>query len=161
MNLILDLIIAGIIAGTVFLGYKRGFVTTAVIAISGIVSLIAALIFTGPVSGMLEGLELGKAATSIIVFALIYIAAKLLLHLAAAVLTKMLDVPVLRSLNRLLGIAAGAVIAFVRVLMFCFFITAAIIAADHFGSDVFADINTADTVLFKFFSQIDIFSFLL
>lgn len=161
MSWILDLIVAGIIAVTVFLGWKRGFVKTAVTAVSGIASVIIALVLTVPVASALEGLEIGKAAATLIAFVVIYIAAKLLLRLCAAILTKLLDLPVLRSLNTLLGVAAGAVIAFVRVMLFCFFINALLLAAEFFGSDIFAEINTGETILFDLFSKIDIFGFLL
>ena len=81
MSWLLDAIILVILAVGIFLGWKRGFVKTAIIAVSGIISLLVSLFLSKPVSGLLEWMELPKAVTIIIAFIILYLIIKVLLRL--------------------------------------------------------------------------------
>lgn len=158
---ILDIALLAIIAISVFLGWKRGFVKTAVVAASGIISLIVAMILTGPISDALEGIDIGKAFLTLITFVVIYVASKLLLRLLSNILTKLLDIPVLRPMNKALGIVLGVILALIRAWMFCFAVNLVLNIGGFFDMDFVKDIDTNDTILFDLFDGINIFGFLL
>ena len=60
MNIIIDLIIAAIIAFNVILGWKQGFVKTALKSLVLVVALIAAFSFVNPVRNYVLETENGK-----------------------------------------------------------------------------------------------------
>lgn len=161
MSWLLDVIILVILAVSVFIGWKKGFIESAVSAVSGIASLIAALLLSRPAALALKGLELPDAAKRIIAFAAIYLLTKLVLRLCSNLLTKLFDRPVLRTLNKGFGIALNVVFAVVEILIFCFVVNVSMDVAALLGSDIFKSLAPESTILFKFFSQIDVFSFIL
>ncbi len=161
MSWILDITVLAIMAITIFLGWKRGFVKTAVVAASGIIALIVAMLLTGPISSALDDIGIGKAFVTLITFVIIYIASKLLLRLLSNILTKLLDIPVLRPMNKALGIVLGVILALIRAWMFCFAVNLVLNIGGFFDMDFAKDIDTGDTILFDLIDNINIFSFLL
>ena len=69
-----------------------------------------------------------------------------------------MSLPVLRTANKGLGIALGAVLALFRVLLFCFIMNFAINHA-FLDNSFISSLEPDNTLLFKFFSEIDVFSF--
>ncbi|MBE6692082.1 MAG: CvpA family protein [Ruminococcaceae bacterium] len=89
----------------------------------------------------------------------IYIGTRIILMIVAFILDQIFRLPVLNACNKLLGIVVGVVLAAIRVLLFCFIANLIIANADFLGSDFISNLAPEKTLLFKFFNEIDIFSF--
>lgn len=160
MNWLLDIIIAAILIVGIVLGWRRGFIKTAVIATSGILSLLVALLLTKPCSVIFGWLDFPTALIRIITFILLYIVMKVVLRLMASILTKLFDVPFLRKLNKWMGVILSLIIAIVRVLIFCLVMNVLFDAADFLNLGLFDSLEAGNSILFSFFSKFDLFSFI-
>lgn len=89
----------------------------------------------------------------------IYICSQIILSILANLLDKIARLPVLRSCNKLLGIILGAALAFIRVCLFCFAVEILIENSAFLGNDMISNLNPDNTLIYKLFSEIDIFSF--
>lgn len=91
----------------------------------------------------------------------LYIGAQIVLAIIAFILDKVANLPVLHSCNKLLGIVLGVVLAFIRVCLFCFVVKILIENSAFLGNDIIESLQPEKTLLYKIFSNIDIFSFFL
>ena len=95
----------------------------------------------------------------IVAIIIIYIGTQIILSVVSFILDKACRLPVLKSCNKLLGIVVGVVLALLRACLFCFVIKILMENADFLGSGFIAELAPEKTLLFKTFSEIDIFSF--
>ena len=95
----------------------------------------------------------------IVAIIIIYIGTQIILSVVSFILDKVCRLPVLKSCNKLLGIVVGVVLALLRACLFCFVIKILMENADFLGSSFIAELAPEKTLLFKTFSEIDIFSF--
>jgi len=160
MTLFLDLVVLAVLVLGALLGWKRGFLKTAIIAASGIISLLVSLFLAKPISNLLSFTDLPEIANVVLAFIILYFVIKLLLRFTAGLLTKLLDRPVLRKLNTVLGIILGVVLAIFRIFIFCFIANAIIEIAGALDIGFFKNIDPDDTILFNFFNNINIFNLL-
>lgn len=84
-------------------------------------------------------------------------------QLALSIISRALDIvaklPLLRTANKALGILLGAVLALLRVCLFCFVMGVLIDNAAFLDNSFLSDLDAEKTLLFKIFKDIDIFSF--
>lgn len=90
---------------------------------------------------------------------LLYFGTRILLAIVAAVLDKLAKLPILKTSNKLLGVLLGIVLAAVRISLFCFVAGVLIKHADFLGNSYISALDPEKTLLFRFFSNIDIFGF--
>lgn len=159
MGWLLDVVILVILATAAFFGWKRGFVKTLVSSASRFISIAVAFAFCRPISLYMEWTELPEVLNVVIAFLALWFATHVALYFAADFLTKSLDVPVLRTINRWLGVALSMLASLLKVLAFCFIVNSLFDAAELFGYDTFDQINRESTYLFTFFSKIDVIAF--
>ena len=95
----------------------------------------------------------------IIAIIVIFILSLILIAIVARMLDLVAKLPIIRGANKLLGILLGAVLALFRVCLFCFVMGILIRHADFLGSEFLAGLDASKTLLFKFFSELDIFAF--
>lgn len=95
----------------------------------------------------------------IVAIIIIYIGTQIILSIVSFILDKVCRLPVLKSCNKFLGIVVGVVLALLRACLFCFVIKILMENADFLGSSFIAGLAPEKTLLFKTFSEIDIFSF--
>ena len=79
--------------------------------------------------------------------------------LIAFILNRIVELPVLRTANKGLGIALGVILAVLRIALFCFVMNLLIGNAEYLNSDFINSLQPENTFFFKLFSNIDIFSF--
>lgn len=89
----------------------------------------------------------------------IYIGTRIALMVLSFVLDQIFRLPVLKSCNKLLGIIVGVVLALIRVCLFCFVASILIKNADFLGNEFISNLAPEKTLLFKTFTEFDIFSF--
>lgn len=133
----LDLILIIIFIASLMVGIKRGFVVQAIHLISFFVSLIVAYIFYRPLADnfvlwvpypgisedtsktlMLDAIDVDQTFYRIIAFAVIFFATKIILQVIASVFDFLTYLPVLKSINRLLG----AILCFIEFYLIAFII---------------------------------------
>ena len=158
MGWLLDVVILVILAVAAFFGWKRGFVKTLVFSTSNFISLTIAFVFCRPLSVYLEWTELSEVLNVVIAFSALWFITKVGLYFAADFLTKLFDVPVLRTVNKGLGVALSMLVSLLKVFAFCFIVNSLFDAAEFLGSEVFEQIDRETTYLFSFFSKIDVSS---
>lgn len=90
---------------------------------------------------------------------ILFIGTQLALAVIARVLNLVAKLPLLRTANKALGIMLGAMLAALRVCLFCFVMGVLIENAEFLDNSFLSSLNAEKTLLFKFFSEIDIFSF--
>lgn len=90
---------------------------------------------------------------------ILYIGTQILLSIVGFFLDKIAKLPILRTANKSLGIVVGVVLALFRVCLFCFAVNLLIEHSAFLGSDFINSLNADNTLLFGFFSKIDIFAF--
>ena len=99
-----------------------------------------------------------RAVATFTAFVLLYLGSVLVLRLAAYLLDKLTDLPILRQANKLLGLVAGVVLALLRVWLFCAVVQLLLPCADTLGLGIVSHIDPANTFLFKFFYENNFFS---
>ncbi len=97
--------------------------------------------------------------STILAVILLFIAAQIILAVAAFILNRVVSLPVLRTANKGLGVALGIVLAILRISLFCFVMNLLIGNAEYINSDFINGLQAENTLFFKMFSNIDIFSF--
>ena len=160
MGWLLDVVILAIIAVAAFLGWKKGFIKTAADSASGLISLVVAFLLCRPLSLLMEWTELPVILNIAISFVVLYFITKLVLFFSSEALTKLFDVPVLRTVNQGLGIALSVAISLLKVIAFCFVVNAVFDAAAFFELNIFESFDRDQTILFALFSKLDILSLL-
>jgi uncharacterized membrane protein required for colicin V production len=122
----LDILLLIFFAASILVGLKRGFIVQAIHLISFFVALIVAYIYYKPLAekfvlwipypGLTEGSSMALAVDAlnvdltfyrIIAFAVIFFAVKLALQILGSVFDFLTYLPVLKSVNRLLGAILG------------------------------------------------------
>lgn len=98
------------------------------------------------------------SATAIAII-LLFIGSQIVLAIIARVLNLVAKLPIIRTANKALGILLGIVLALLRVCLFCFVMGVLIENATFLNSEFLASLDAEKTTLFKFFSEIDVFSF--
>lgn len=89
----------------------------------------------------------------------LFIATQIVLAIVACILDKVARLPILRTANKALGILLGVLLAFFRVLLFCFVVDLLIRHAPFIDSSFIDMLDPESTLLYAFFSKIDVFSF--
>ncbi|RHW33428.1 CvpA family protein [Lysinibacillus yapensis] len=133
----LDILLLICFAASILLGLKRGFIVQAIHLVSIFVALIVAYIYYKPLADkfvlwipypgvsedssmmlMLDALNVDQTFYRIIAFAVIFFAVKLALQILGSIFDFLTYLPVLNSVNRLLG----AVLAFIEFYLILFII---------------------------------------
>ena len=96
---------------------------------------------------------------TILAVIILFICAQILLAIVAFILNRIVSLPVLRTANKGLGIALGVILAVLRICLFCFIMNLIIGNAEYLNSDFINSLQPENTLFFKMFSSIDIFSF--
>lgn len=92
---------------------------------------------------------------------ILFVATVLLLKLAGKLLTGLVEkIPFVRGANTLLGMALGAILALVRIFVFCAVVGILVSAASMLGLEIFDSFNPADTYLYRLFDAIQILKIL-
>lgn len=99
------------------------------------------------------------AVARVIAVVLLFIGTQIAVVIIARALDVVAKLPILRFANKWLGVALGVVLAFFRVTLFCFAMSVLIKSSAFLESDFLAGLNPDNTLIYKFFSEIDIFSF--
>lgn len=89
----------------------------------------------------------------------LFFGTRIVIMIVAKILDVIACLPVLKKCNKILGIILGIVLAFARICLFCFAISVVIENAEFLGSNIIESLKPDNTILYKFFSEIDIFSF--
>lgn len=97
-------------------------------------------------------------ATAIAVL-ILFIGTQLALSIIARALDLVAKLPLLRTANKALGILLGAVLALLRVCLFSFVMGVLIDNSAFLDNGFLSNLDAEKTLLFKFFKDIDIFSF--
>jgi len=238
MGAIIDIIIVAIIAYTITMAVKRGFVKTALGALGFFIAIAIALMLCSPLASFLEesgfGTSISRAVDSVIdnsidednylgafedngeesvllkicktfgadseydemkesygewrdagiesarsylkesikgpavnlccgilAFLLLFLVARILLKIAEIVVGKIVDLPVLKQANKLLGGIAGVVLAVVRVYVACLVIKWIVPVAGSFGWEWALSANVYDSALFTLFEGANFLSYLI
>ena len=90
---------------------------------------------------------------------ILFIGAQIILSIIAFILNRIVELPVLRTANKGLGIALGVILAVLRIALFCFVMNLLIGNAEYLNSEFINGLQPENTFFFKLFSNIDIFSF--
>lgn len=98
-------------------------------------------------------------AASIIAVIIIYISTQIVLSICGKLLDKIANLPILRTFNKIGGIALGIVLAVFRVFLFCFLMRVLIEVGTFTGSEFLMSFDTESTILFDLISNVNIFSF--
>ena len=233
MGFLLDIIIIAIIALTVFFAVKRGFIRTAISALSFVLAIIITAMFAPTLADNLKqtsiaesiqettetkiesmisnnsenvylllngeneefnslvkvaGLELDDLkewyesspasledkeemlaerisnpiidiTASLLAVIVIFLGAQLVLLIVAIILDKVASLPILRTANKSLGLALGIILALFRVFLFCFIVDLLINNAPFIDNRFIDMLDPDNTILYSFFSKIDVFSF--
>ncbi len=230
MSWLLDIIIIAIIAFTVTMAVKKGFIRTVLSAGSFLIAVILTALLASPVSDALKETVVAKAVqesiedtiaeeisestdgidglfegeskifnslaetsnldvdyweqeykknsediekriaekiaepiidiiATVIAIIIIFILSQLLLSLLSGALDKIFRLPVLKTFNKGFGAILGVVLALIRVCLFCFAANILIEFGGIIGNDFLMSFSPDKTILFEFFSGINIFSF--
>ena len=96
---------------------------------------------------------------SLLAVIVLFLGSQIALLIVAAVLDKVASLPILRKANKSLGLLLGIILAFFRVLLFCFIVDLLINNAPFIDSSFIDMLDPENTILYSFFSEIDVFSF--
>lgn len=99
------------------------------------------------------------AVATVIAVVLLFIGTQIAVVIIARALDIVAKLPIIRFANKWLGVALGVVLAFFRVTLFCFAMGVLINSSAFLGSDFLAGLDPDKTLIYKIFSEIDIFSF--
>ncbi len=94
----------------------------------------------------------------IIAIVVVFVISQILLSLLAGILDKIFRLPILKTFNKGFGAILGVILALIRVCLFCFAASIIIQIGSLLGNDFFESLSVEKTVLFEFFSKINIFS---
>lgn len=97
----------------------------------------------------------------ILAFLIIFIIAWVILKIAEVVIGKLVDLPVLKQANKLLGAIAGIILAVVRVYIACLVIKWIVPVAGSFGWEWALNVDLADSYLYGMFESVNFLSYLI
>ncbi len=134
MSIILDLLLLLIIFSAVFLTYKKGFVKSVLDIASVIISIVLSNLLSPPlaevyfpffmnqINGNEGSLNCPEAVVKLFAHALafvtIYVVLTIILKILTLIISGIFKLPVLKSLNRTLGLLLGIAKAFIFVFLF-------------------------------------------
>ena len=98
---------------------------------------------------------------SILAFLILFFAARILLKIAEIIIGKIVDLPVLKQANKLLGGVAGVALAVVRVYIACLILKWIVPVAGSFGWEWAINANVYDSYLFSLFEGANFLSYLI
>ncbi|MFA6729554.1 MAG: CvpA family protein [Eubacteriales bacterium] len=101
-----------------------------------------------------------KAIAMILAFVVLFFGTIIALKLVAFVLDKVCVLPVLKQANTLLGILLGIALAVIKVSIFCYVVNLLLPYFQAKDIALVSKINTSSTILFKWFSKINVFSWI-
>lgn len=133
--MIVDLLLLIVFVGSLIIGMKRGFIMQAINLISFVVALIVAIVYYKPLADkfvlwipypgftenatmtvVLDTLDVDRTFYRVLAFALIFFAVKIALQIVGSMFDFLTYLPVLKSVNRLLG----AVLCFIEFYLIAF-----------------------------------------
>ncbi len=97
-------------------------------------------------------------ATAIAVV-ILFIGILIALAIISRILNLVAKLPIIRTANKLLGILLGVILALLRACLFCFVMSVLLENSAFLNSEFLSSLDAEKTLLFKFFSEIDVFSF--
>lgn len=98
---------------------------------------------------------------SILAFLLVFFAAWIVLKIAEVVIGKLVDLPVLKQADKILGVISGVVLAVVRVYLACLIIKWLLPVAGSFGWEWALNVDLADSYLYTTFENVNFLSYLI
>jgi len=152
MNIIIDIVLVVIFTMTVISFYRKGFIKALFSLCKVFVSTIAAFVLTPLVVNIISN----KPLAFIIIFVLSMIACGLL----SCVMDTLFKLPVLKEINKLCGLALGAVCGFLYMLVSFSIITLILDLVGVNNPELSVEVMTEKTLVYSFLSRIDIVSFL-
>ena len=152
MNIIIDIVLVVIFTMTVISFYRKGFIKALFSLCKVFVSTIAAFVLTPLVINIISN----KLLAFIIIFVLSMIACGLLSY----VMDTLFKLPVLKEINKLFGLALGAVCGFLYMLVSFSIITLILDLVGVNNPELSVEVMTEKTLVYSFLSRIDIVSFL-
>ena len=151
MSIVLDLIVIGLIALCAVRSWQRGFFKTVMGFGTIFLTILITILFTKPLAGivmsMMDSPNVARVSiiTAIVLFIVSYVAIKITIEL----LDKVFELPFLKAVNKLFGLALGAVIGVLWVCAICFVVV-----------NLFPTF-TSDTVVMNFFGRFNVMNFIL
>ena len=136
--MITDICIAAAIIIFAFRGYKKGFVKSVYSIVSLVASFIIMALFGGSIIGIIASSPIGvsigeflaenisdnaiieRCSSAIVYFAssvVMYIAVKFLMKFILGILNKLASLPLISSLNKLLGLVVGVVFGIIWIII--------------------------------------------
>lgn len=100
------------------------------------------------------------AIVTVAAIVLIFFGSLILLKITAYILDKVCKLPIIKTANKLLGVAMGVVLALVRIYLFVILVKMLLPNGNALGIDMLTSINPDKTLLFKLFYDFNIFQFL-
>ncbi len=233
MNIILDLAVVAVLAITVFIGYKKGFIKSLMGLASGILALIIAFVFSPTLAALIDdnfikpavvsvveeqivsvipdnsdmdpesllndapaelteflsgiGVDvsqwktylpeqapgdgegplslnsvsqalaspLSRMIASVLAFAVIYIAALIILKIVTAMLDGLFSLPLLKIPNKILGAVIGGITGIITCFALCSVVNLLLPYLSESGNPFFANVTADKTLVFRFFSGFD------
>ena len=152
MNVIIDIILAAVFAFTVIRFYTKGFVKALFSLCKFFLSIAAAFLLTPFVGNILNN----KIIAFIVIFVLSMIACVFL----SFTMDKIFNLPVLREINKLFGLALGVVCGFLYAMVSVTVITWILDLLSLNNPEISAEIMSEKTVIYSVLSKIDIISIL-
>ena len=151
MNIAIDIILC-LLGLTVIIHHTvRGFVRSVIGAVKMVVSIAFAYIFT-PIIFFPTDIK-----STVVAYLLVFSATYVILTVAAFVLDKLCELPVLHAANKLLGFALGVASAYVVICFACAILN---VLFNFAGEALFGQTNqnlVDSTIIYKFFSMANIF----
>ncbi len=152
MHIIIDVVLVAIFVLTIVRFYRKGFVKSLFSLCKVFVSIIAALILTPWVGNIINN--------KILAFILIFILTMIACGALSFALDKLFKLPLLREINKLFGLALGAVCGFIYMMVSLPLITLILNLISLNTSEISAKIMEEKTIVYSLLSKIDIVSIL-
>ena len=147
---------------TVTMYVYRGFIKSLFDLCSGIMSFLLAYIFF-PYLGkaITRFLSINKIVTNILSYIILFVFFAIAFSVAAIILDKIFSLPVLKSVNKMLGFLLGVAISSFNLIIICSVITF-VLNIINVQNPSITQSNIADrTIIYGFISKIDFISYLI
>lgn len=156
MSVIIDIILVAILALQIFFGWRRG-LTGVVLGFARIILSFVLALILGPVMGDLigDGGFLSRVLAYICVFILTFVCATIVMYLL-----KSIKIPVISTLDKLLGILIGFALGMITVSMIAVMLNSLLSALTWLTSDNSYIAVYDDSYVFKFVNEFNIFGFI-
>ena len=148
MNIVVDVILIFIFAATVVQFYRKGFVKSLFSLCRLFASIIIAFAFTSIVADLVNN--------KLLAFILLFIAAMIACGILSSVIDKLFSLPILKEINKLFGLALGAVCGFLYALVASSAVTLVMNILSWRIPNLSAELLMEETVVYSFLSRIDI-----